>query len=187
MSAHQARFLWLKLQVAAWLAFIYNHLLTGVPSRRLRLVVLRFMLADCSGGASVQMDCRFLHAARIRIGPRSVVNFGSLLDGRRYSIQIGSDVSIGPEAAILTLGHDPRSSTFADRGGPVHIGNHAWIGYRAVVLPGVCIGEGAVVGAGSVVTRDVPPFQIVAGNPARVIGERPRDLSYTLSYNPFLV
>jgi acetyltransferase-like isoleucine patch superfamily enzyme len=96
-------------------------------------------------------------------------------------------VSIGPEAALLTLGHDPRSPTFADRGGPVSVGDRAWIGFRAIVLPGVTIGEGAVVGAGGVVSRDVPPFTIVAGNPARPIGSRPADISYALSYNPFLL
>jgi maltose O-acetyltransferase len=133
------------------------------------------------------MHCRFLHAPGVCIGERSVINFGCLLDGRRYPITIGSDVSIGPEAAILTLGHDPRSAQFADRGGPVLIGDRAWIGYRAIVLPGITIGEGAVVGAGSVVSRDVPPYAIVAGNPARVIGERPRVLHYTLNYHPFLV
>jgi acetyltransferase-like isoleucine patch superfamily enzyme len=137
--------------------------------------------------ANVQLHCRFLHARGVSIAERSVINFGSLLDGRRYPIVIGSDVSIGPEAAILTLGHDPRSPEFADRGGPVSIGDRVWIGYRALVLPGVCIGEGAVVGAGSVVTRDVAPFTIVAGNPARVIGERPRTLTYRLNYRPFLV
>jgi maltose O-acetyltransferase len=144
-------------------------------------------MRSCAASANVQLHCRFLHAPGVVIGARSVINFGSLLDGRRFPIQIGDDVSIGPEAAILTLGHDPRSPEFADRGGPVSIGDHAWIGFRAIVLPGVTIGEGAVVGAGAVVSRDVPPFMIVAGNPARPIGSRPVGLSYSLSYNPFLL
>jgi maltose O-acetyltransferase len=67
------------------------------------------------------------------------------------------------------------------------VGDRAWIGYRAIVLPGVSIGEGAVVGAGAVVSRDVPPFTIVAGNPARPIGERSRVLTYQLEYRPFLL
>jgi maltose O-acetyltransferase len=75
---------------------------------------------------------------------------------------------------------------FADRGGAVTIGDRVWIGYRAIILPGIEIGEGAVVGAGAVVTKDVPPFTIVAGNPAVKIGDRPRDLDYTLDFRPFL-
>jgi acetyltransferase-like isoleucine patch superfamily enzyme len=122
----------------------------------------------------------------VHLGERTVINFGCLLDGRKFAITTGSDVSIGPEATILTLGHDPRSPEFADKGGDVVIGDRVWIGYRAIILPGITIGEGAVVGAGSVVTRDVPPFAIVAGNPARIIGERNRDLTYRLSFDPWL-
>ena len=94
---------------------------------------------------------------------------------------------MGPEATVLTLGHDPQSSDFADRGGDVVIGNRAWIGYGALILPGITIGDGAVVGAGAVVTKDVEPFTIVAGNPARKIGERNRDLCYEIKYEPWLL
>lgn len=177
----------LKSLAAAWISFAYNNLLTTIPSRRLRQAFLRLFFAQSPRSFSVQMHCRFLHSPGISLGDRSVINYGSVLDGRRYPLHIGSDVSIGPEASILTLGHDPRSPLFADLGGPVVIGDRVWIGYRAIVLPGVSIGDGAVVGAGSVVTRDVQPFQIVAGNPARVIGVRPRQLAYHLNYQPFLV
>ena len=101
-------------------------------------------------------------------------------------VRVGNYVSISPEAGVLTLGHDPQSLDFANRGGDVVIGNRVWIAYRAIVLPGVTIGEGAVVGAGAVVTRDVEPFAIVAGSPARKIGTRPRGLCYELHYSPFL-
>ncbi len=177
----------LRIVASSSLSWFYNDLLAHLPSRRLRQLALHWWIRRCPGSVNVQLHCRFLHGPGIRIGQRSVINFGTLLDGRRYPITIGADVSIGPEASILTLGHDPRSPLFADRGGPVVIGDRAWIGYRAIVLPDVSIGEGAVVGAGSVVSRDVPPYAIVAGNPARVIGERPRGLTYTLNYRPFLV
>jgi len=113
-----------------------------------------------------------LNGRKVFLGERNVINFGCLFDGRKFCIRTGSNVSIGPEATILTLGHDPRSATFEDRGGDVVIGDRAWIGYRAIVLPGVCIGEGAVIGAGAVVAKDVEPYAIVVGNPARKIGER---------------
>jgi acetyltransferase-like isoleucine patch superfamily enzyme len=66
----------------------------------------------------------------------------------------------------------------------VRIGDYAWLGARALILPGVELGEGAVVGAGSVVTKAVAPYAIVAGSPAKPIGERPRGLRYTLAYFP---
>jgi maltose O-acetyltransferase len=177
----------MRLLAGAWISYLYNDLIGHLPSRRLRRLVLQLWLQAMGYGSGVQLHCRFLHGRGVALGARSVINHGCLLDGRGFPIHIGADVSIGPEAAILTLGHDPRSPDFADRGGPVSIGNHVWIGYRAIVLPGVTIGAGAVVGAGSVVTRDVPPFAIVAGNPARQIGKRPESLHYQLAYRPLLL
>ena len=133
------------------------------------------------------MGCRFLNGRKIHLGERNVINFGCLLDGRRYEIHIGNDVSIGPEATILTLGHDPQSPDFADRGGDVVIGERVWIGYRAIILPGVTIGDGAVVAAGAVVTKDVEQYSIVAGAPAKKIKDRNRNLKYGLSFDPFCV
>ncbi|MBL9156704.1 MAG: acyltransferase [Verrucomicrobiales bacterium] len=123
---------------------------------------------------------------KFRWGRKTSSTLVAVFDGRHFPIHVGENVSIGPEATILTLGHDPRSPGFEDKGGPVKIGDHVWIGYRAIILPGIEIGEGAVVGAGAVVTKDVPPFTIVAGNPAVKIGDRPRDLTYTLDFRPFL-
>lgn len=176
-----------RLLVAALLSWAYNDLIGHLPSRRVRRTWLDRWLGEGGCSASVQMHCRFFHGPGICLGERTVINHGCLLDGRRYSIHVGSDVSIGPEAAVLTLGHDPRSTEFADCGGPVTIGDRVWIGFRAIVLPGVTIGKGAVVGAGAVVTSDVAPFTIVAGNPARVIGTRPEGLHYELAYRPFMI
>ena len=168
-------------------AFGYNSFGSWLPSRKLRNAYLQIWLGSFGSGTGVQRGCRILNGRKIHLGERVVVNFGCLFDGRAYELRIGNDVSIGPKATILTLGHDPQSPEFADRGGAVLIGDRVWIGYGAIVLPGVEIGEGAVVGAGSVVTRNIPAFAIVAGSPARVVGERRRDLSYRLSYRPWLV
>lgn len=176
-----------KVLAGSLLSYSYNHCLGQLPSRTMRQVYLKAYLAEMGQGSSVQMGCRFLNGRKIFLGDRNVINFGCLLDGRHYSIRTGADVSIGPEATILTLGHDPQSPDFCDKGGDVIIGDRVWIAYRAIILPGVTIGEGAVVGAGSVVTRDVEPYTIVAGNPARVIKKRSSNLSYELSYNPWLL
>lgn len=87
-------------------------------------------------------------------------------------IQIGSDVVVSAGSFICTASHDVSSPTFDLVTAPVVIGDCAWICARAIVLPGVSVGEGAVVGAGSVVTKDVQPWTVVAGNPAKVVGMR---------------
>ena len=176
-----------KVFAGGLLAYGYNHWVGQFPVRSLRAIYLRCWLGDFSAATSVQMGCRFLNGRKVHFGKRNVINFGCLLDGRKFHIRTGDDVSIGPEATILTLGHDPQSPQFADRGGDVIIGNRVWIAYRAIILPGVTIGDGAVVGAGAVVTKNVEPFAIVAGNPARKIGERDRDLKYKIKHDPFLL
>jgi acetyltransferase-like isoleucine patch superfamily enzyme len=176
----------MKVFVGSLLAFVYNQILGRVPSRFLRSAYLRLWLGRVGLGTGVQASCQFLNGRKIFLGERNVVNFGCLLDGRKFVIRTGNDVSIGPEASILTLGHDPQSPDFADRGGDVIIGDHVWIGYRAILLPGISIGDGAVVGAGAVVTKNVMPYTIVAGNPAKVIGERQRNLTYQLNHHPWL-
>jgi maltose O-acetyltransferase len=168
-------------------AYCYNHAWGSLPSHSLREIYLRGWLGSFGAGTAVQMNCRFLNGRKVAFGKRNVINFGCLFDGRKYEIRSGDDVSIGPEATILTLGHDPQSPKFADRGGEVVIGDRAWIGYRAIIFPGIKIGEGAVVGAGAVVTKDVAPFTIVAGNPARPIGQRNPNLDYRLNFSPPLV
>ena len=176
----------LRFAAGAVLAFCYNALVGRLPSRRLRHGWLKLWLGSFGRGTGVQLGCRFLNGRKVHLGANNVVNFGTLIDGRKYRVHTGSNVSIGPEAAILTLGHDPQSPDFADRGGDVRIGDRAWIAYRAIVLPGVEIGEGAVVAAGAVVTRNVAPYTIVAGNPARPVGSRSRELSYALDFRPWL-
>ena len=138
-----------KVLAGSVLAFAYNGFVGRLPSRCLRSAYLKLYLARFGRGTGVQMGCRFLNGRKVFLGDRNVINFDCLLDGRRHAIRVGNDVSIGPEASILTLGHDPQSADFADKGGEVVIGDRAWICYRAIILPGVIIGEGAVVAAGA--------------------------------------
>jgi maltose O-acetyltransferase len=111
------------------------------------------------------------YGTQISIGDRVFVNFGlTALDCAE--ITIGDDTQIGPHVQLLTPTHpldpDERRSKI-EGAGAIHIGRNVWIGGGAVVLAGVTIGDDAVVGAGSVVTRDVPARAVVAGSPARVI------------------
>lgn len=165
---------------------VVAELIGWLPSHHVRLSLSRMVLRISIGShSSVHRNCRFYRPSAVSIGRNTVINRDVLLDGR-MGLVIGDNVSISEGVAIFSLEHDPNSSNFANRGAPVCIANRAFIGARAIILPGVTVGEGSVVAAGAVVTRDVPPYTIVGGVPARPIGERNRDLSYTLDYRKFL-
>lgn len=116
------------------------------------------------------------HCYGIRVGCGLSVNTGALIDGRG-GISIGNDVLIGPYVVINSSEHahkqlDVPMTSVDHIMAPVRIGDDVWIGAHTVITGGVEIGSGAVVAAGAVVTRDVPPFAIVGGVPATIIGDR---------------
>lgn len=136
-------------------------------------------------GSAIHLGARFDMRHNFTMGANSVINERCRLDNRG-TITIGDNVSISSEVVILTADHDVREDGFATRKKPVKIGNRVFVGTRAMLLPGVSVGEGAVIAAGALVTKNVEAFTIVAGNPARKIGERPRTLTYTVSYDRLL-
>ena len=158
--------------------YVCNHVVAKIPSHTLRLAFYRWVMGfEISKGTAIFLGAQF-HAARgLKVGVFSVVNQDCRLD-TRGKIEIGDCTSISPETAILTADHNTQSKAFHGRIRPVVIGNQVWIGTRATILPGVKIGDGAVVAAGAVVTKDVPNFVIVAGIPAKQIGVRPTELRY---------
>jgi len=89
-------------------------------------------------------------------------------------VKIGKNVNVSDGVVIITAKHDVNSAAFEAVYEPIIINDWAWIATNAIVLAGVTIGEGAVVAAGAIVTKDVLPYSIVGGNPAKVIGERKR-------------
>jgi maltose O-acetyltransferase len=119
--------------------------------------------------------------SKLEVGARTSINRGCTINAGG-GVSIGSDVLIGPGVVIYSQNHEYRDpTTLISAQGydtkSVTIGDDVWIASRAVVLPGVVIGRGAVVAAGAVVTRAVPPFAIVAGVPARLIGTRSAERS----------
>jgi maltose O-acetyltransferase len=121
----------------------------------------------------------------IAIGKHTVINRLCCLDGRG-GLRIGDNVSISPGVWLLTDEHDMNDPGFRNRPAPIEIDDYAWLGSRALVLPGVKIGRGAVVAAGAVVTKDVPPYGVVGGVPARPLGTRSTDLRYEIRFRPAL-
>jgi len=157
-----------------------------LPSHALRLFIYRRLLRIRIGQkSSIHRGCRFYAPGGIVIGEHTVINRDVLLDGRS-GLVIGQNVSVSEGAMILSLEHDPSSAEFAARGAKVVIQDYVFIGARAIIMPGITLGRGAVAAAGAVVTRDVPDLQVVGGVPARPIGERSPDLYYSLDYRKFL-
>ncbi len=163
---------------------LWNVLVGRLPSRRIRKYFARKTFAEFAEGAFIGLRVNVYDPANISIGSRSVVNAECVLDGRGSPLVIGHDVDIGTQSHIWTLEHDFNDDDHAVESGAVSIENHAWVASRVTILPGVTIGRGAVVAAGSVVTRDVPPMAIVAGTPARQIAVRENKLQYQLNFNP---
>ena len=176
------RLLWRAKWLVEDLRDLTSELVGHVPSHAVRLWWLRHVCGMRIGRySSIHRRCRMYHPHRIAIGHHSIINYGVLLDGRR-GLAIGDNVSISEGTVILTLGHDIDSPDLAPIGSAVSIGDRVFVGGYARILPGVTIGEGAVIAAGAVVVRDVLPYTVVAGVPAQFVRERSRGLDYQLCH-----
>jgi len=173
-------FLW-KARLSATLLRSFALRTAGhLPLSALRVSVYRILFGMNIGkGAKIDCGCLIWGPGRITIGPGTVVNRGVVLDGR-FPLTIGRNVSISLYSIILTLQHDLEAPDFRSIGAPVTIEDHVFVGARAIIMPGITIGEGAAVAAGAVVTKDVEPFAVVAGVPAKPIGSRPKNLVFQL-------
>ena len=162
-----------------------------IPSHAIRNFIYRHIFC-------VQVDSKVIiyHGAEIRcpyrleIGKGSIIGDNAILDARN-GLKIGKNVNMSSNVSIYTMQHDHRSPTFATPQRDdfrVQIDDRAWLGPNTIILHSVHIGEGAVVAAGAVVTKDVPPYAIVAGIPAKIIGHRNTNLIYEFDgkYSPFL-
>ena len=153
---------------SAWMVR-YNAALSAPEADRRAL--LRELLAEVGDGAVIRPPFYCDYGYNIRIGPDVFFNFNCVvLDV--VAVTIGARTQIGPAVQLYTADH-PRDSLIRQTGAefarPIQIGRDVWIGGGAIILPGVTIGDNAVIGAGSVVTRDVPDGCTACGNPARVI------------------
>ena len=141
-----------------------------VPSHHVRRVFYRISGVKIGKGSTIHMGAVFYDPQNISIGKDSIIGEGAVLDGRDKLI-IGDHVDIATEVMIYNAQHDVNSIDFKAICAPVMIEDYVFIGPRAIILPGVKIGRGAVVGAGAVVTKDVEEMTIVGGVPAREIGK----------------
>jgi len=145
---------------------------TPKPANAWRLFVLRLFGARIDGRPFVHARARIAQPWNLTLRHRACLGDGAVA----YSlgpIEIGAGATVAQEAYLCTGTHDFASPRLPLQTAPIRVGPEAFVGARSFILPGVELGAGCVVGASAVVTRDVAPRAIVAGNPARVIGERP--------------
>lgn len=181
----------IRRMVAASVKYVTNYIIAYVPSHTIRCAWYRHMLGwDIGRGVSIlmgpyiQMTGIRTSGRRVSIGSGTVINQRCLIY-TSGGLVIGSNVSISAEVALITGTHDINDPEFPSDYRPIVIDDYAWIGTRAMILQGVTIGQGAVVMAGAVVTKDVEPFAVVGGVPARQITERAlRNPSYHLIERP---
>lgn len=133
--------------------------------------LLREVLGSCGSNFTILQPFHCDYGTNVRIGDRFFANYNlTILDEARVSI--GNDVFIGPNVSIYTACHptEPNErNKLVEWARPVTIGDNVWIGGSVTILPGVTIGSDTTIGAGSVVTRDIPSGVVAAGNPARVV------------------
>lgn len=120
--------------------------------------------------------------SKLTIDENSIIGDRCELDARG-SVLIGKNCNLSSEVHIWTGQHDPKGVHFEYVVKPVVIKDRCWISSNTIVLPGVTMGEGSVLAAGGVLTRDTEPFSIYAGVPAKKIGERPHELEYVFNSN----
>ncbi|MEG8058565.1 sugar O-acetyltransferase [Sphingomonas sp. 22L2VL55-3] len=155
-------------RAAEWL-HRYNSASTATAAERHALLVEG--LGHAGRGATIRSPFQCDYGYNIHLGEGAFLNFGcTVLDV--VPVRIGAGTQVGPGVQILTADHprDPaQRGRMLEFGRPITIGQNIWIGGGALILPGITIDDDAIIGAGSVVTRNVPAGATVAGNPARLL------------------
>lgn len=145
----------------------------NLGSKKIRAICGKLILKECGRNVNIEKGATF--ATAVTLGDNSGIGVNSLISSE---VQIGKNVMMGPECMMFTQNHAfqdlsiPMCQQGFSKRRQIIIEDDVWIGARVTILPGVKIGKGSIIGAGSVVTRDVLDYTIIAGNPAREIGKR---------------
>ncbi|HOZ80641.1 MAG TPA: acyltransferase [Candidatus Woesebacteria bacterium] len=142
-----------------------------IPSHLVRKLVYNLSGIKLPFDSTIHLGANFFNPENISIGHNTIIGDHCFLDGRA-KLTIGSHVDIASQVLIYNDEHNLSDPNFGNSFAPVTINDYVFIGPRAIILPGVTIGKGAVVAAGAIVTKDIPDFEIWGGVPAKKISDR---------------
>lgn len=152
-----------------------------IPSNTIRKVIYRMLCGRIESNVTIHFGTEIRCPRKLYISKGTIIGDNAILDAR-CGLTLGQNVNLSSNVSIYTLQHDHRDPYFrcneTQKKMSVEIDDRVWLGSNVIVLPGVHIGEGSVCCAGCVVTKDVPPYSVVAGIPAKIVGDRPRVLKY---------
>lgn len=174
----------LKKFIMNWIQSLIRYnlfLISYIPSHHIRIALYQYVFKmDIGKRVVIYYGAELRDPWNIHIGDGSIIGDKALLDGR-CGLYIGKNVNFGTGISVYTMQHDVDDRYFGIeyKSKPVHINEHAWISSGVTVLPGVTVGEGGVAAAGAVVTKDIPPFEVWGGVPAKKLRNRNTELQYT--------
>ena len=145
----------------------------NIGQKQIRAFCGKLILSKCGKDVNIEKGAAF--PSSVELGDNSGIGIRAQINGK---VMIGKNVMMGPDVCVYAINHAfnrvdiPMNFQGFAPEKPVVIGDDVWIGARVIILPGVRIGTGAVIGAGAVVTKDVPDYAVVGGNPARILKMR---------------
>lgn len=164
--------------------YLWELIFSSIPNNFLRRFYFKYFLKNnIDQRVSILRQVEVTCIGGIEIKKYSTINKNVYVDGRG-GLKIGAYVSISPSVKLITASHEVNSADFKLEVKPIVINDFVWICTSAIILPGVTLGKGCVVASGAVVTKDVPEYVIVGGNPAKIIGIRSKDLTYSPLWRP---
>lgn len=166
---------WLVKQVARLVYKRYGQALQGeghkwaILMEQDRITRLKDQLATCGDDVIIRHEAQIIAPQNIHLGHHVAIGYGSVLNGNG-GIRLDHFVLLGDHCILATSTHPPEEIRFHNTiTAPIHLKENVWLGAGVIILPGVTIGENAIIGAGAVVTDDIPADSVAVGVPARVI------------------
>lgn len=159
-------------------SYLFNifYIILEVLPPFLRELIFKLMFKKYGVKNNIDYKTYFRYPSKIKIGSNVWINRGCLLFGsyhiKEAEIILGNNIALGPNVTIFSASHDYKFLNLPDTAESVVIEDNVWIGGNSTILPGVVIGEGSIIGAGSIVTRSIPPYSVAIGSPAVVVKRR---------------